>query len=236
MHTHRLRTRPLATLVAVTGLLAALAACGGPDSSTVQASSTSADAARTTTSPEVTSAPATTSAPPVQRVFPVLGKASYGHDHHGYPATDIMAACGLAYVAPISGVILEVDRIDDYDPKTNLGLTRGGLSVSLLGDDGVRYYGSHFSAIEEAVQPGVRVEAGDRLATVGRTGDASACHVHFGLSPACARTGDWWNRRGTIWPWKYLDSWRSGGNLSPVPEIQQWEAANGCPEQPRVEP
>src|SRR5262245_4389151 len=27
--------------------------------------------------------------------FPVVGKVGYGRDHHDYPATDIIAACGL---------------------------------------------------------------------------------------------------------------------------------------------
>jgi peptidoglycan LD-endopeptidase LytH len=165
----------------------------------------------------------------------VGGAASYSHTHHGYPASDIIANCGLTYVAPYSGVIHEVNRVDRYDSQVNEGVTRGGLSVSLIGDDGVRYYGSHFSAINDRVQPGVRVAAGDPIATVGRTGDAGACHVHFGLSPVCA-AGDWFVRRGVIWPWPYLDSWRSGGDHSPAVEVQQWLAANGCPDHALVEP
>lgn len=110
-----------------------------------------------------------------------------------------------------------------------------GLSVSLLGDDGVRYYGSHFSAIDEGIAPGVRVTAGDPIATVGRTGDAGACHVHFGLSPVCA-DGDWFVRRGVVWPWSYLDSWRSGGDADPGPEIRRWLVEHGCPDGPSVEP
>ncbi len=171
----------------------------------------------------------------VPRVFPVVGHASYGHTHHGYPATDIIADCGLRYVAPASGTIHEVNRVDRYDRSVNDGATRGGLSVSLLGDDGVRYYGSHFSAIDERIAPGVRVTAGDPIATVGRTGDAGACHVHFGLSPVCA-DGDWFVRRGVIWPWSYLDSWRSGGDADPGPEIAQWRLEHGCPDAPSVEP
>jgi murein DD-endopeptidase MepM/ murein hydrolase activator NlpD len=186
--------------------------------------------------PSASPSPSPSVPAPVQRVFPVQGQVSYEHDHHGYPATDIMAACGTPVVAVYSGVILEVNRIDSWDPATDIGVTRGGLSVSLLGDDGVRYYGSHFSKIFDNIQPGVRVNAGDRLALVGETGDASACHVHFGLSPKCFVIGDWWIRRGMIWPWKYLDAWRGGQNLDPTPEIQQYQATNGCPDHPLVEP
>ena len=178
---------------------------------------------------------ATTPPVPARHVFPVLGDVSYAHSHHGYPATDIMADCGLTYVAPYPGVVDEVSRVDQYDRAVNDGATRGGLSVSIVGDDGVRYYGSHFSAIAKEIAPGHRVAAGDPVATVGRTGDAGACHVHFGLSPVCA-DGDWFVRRGVIWPWSYLDSWRSGGDALPLPEIQQWLATDGCPDRPAVEP
>jgi peptidoglycan LD-endopeptidase LytH len=104
--------------------------------------------------------------------------------------------------------------------------------VSILGADGVRYYGSHYAAINEGIEAGVPVKAGQAIAKVGRTGQASACHVHFGLSPPCAKTGDWFNRRGVIWPWSYLDAWRGGVAKSPVNEIVEWQAKNGCPTKP----
>jgi peptidoglycan LD-endopeptidase LytH len=65
--------------------------------------------------------------------------------HHDYPATDILAKKGMCrFVAPTSGVIDEVNAVDKYSWKNNNGAIRGGLSVSMIGDDGVRYYGSHF--------------------------------------------------------------------------------------------
>jgi murein DD-endopeptidase MepM/ murein hydrolase activator NlpD len=133
-------------------------------------------------------------------------------------------------------VVLEVTRVDTFDPKVNAGATRGGLSVSILGNDGVRYYGSHYSSIKTGIDAGVRLTAGQPIAVVGRTGDAGACHVHFGLSPVCQRTDDWWIRRGVIWPWSYLDSWRAGGTKSPVAEITSWQTAHGCPTKPLVDP
>jgi murein DD-endopeptidase MepM/ murein hydrolase activator NlpD len=186
-----------------------------------------------TASPTASTAP---SAPPVRYVFPVAGKADYGHSHHDYPATDIFAACGTPVVSPVDGVILELSRVDLWDPKVNDGATRGGHNVSILGDDGVRYYGAHFATIEAAVNPGVRVTAGQTIATVGRTGDTTVCHVHFGISPLCARLADWWIRRGVIWPWSYLDAWRSGEARSPVSEINAWQAQHGCPAKPLTDP
>ena len=163
-------------------------------------------------------------------MFPVTGaKYGYAREHHDYPASDIIVACGATALSVTDGVVLEVERTDRFDKKVNEGSTRGGLSVSILGDDGVRYYGSHYQSIKQEIQPGVRVRAGQPIAIVGRTGDAGACHIHFGLSPKCMGTGDWWTRRGVIWPWSYLDSWKTGGNKSPAEELTAWEQKNGCP-------
>jgi murein DD-endopeptidase MepM/ murein hydrolase activator NlpD len=172
----------------------------------------------------------------VRYVFPVVGNASYARTHHDYPAADIFAKCGAKVVSPVNGTVLEVTRVDTYKPKVNSGETRGGLSVSILGQDGARYYGSHFSSVTPGIEPGVTLTAGQRIAAVGSTGRSGACHVHFGLSPACARTGDWWTRRGVIWPWPYLDAWRAGTAKSPMSELASWQATNGCPTKPQVDP
>jgi murein DD-endopeptidase MepM/ murein hydrolase activator NlpD len=95
---------------------------------------------------------------------------------------------------------------------------------------------SHFSSIDDGIEAGTVVSAGQPVAKVGRTGDASACHIHFGLSPACAKTGDWWTRRGTIWPWSYLDAWKAGKEKSPVAELDAWQKKNGCPAKATADP
>jgi peptidoglycan LD-endopeptidase LytH len=179
---------------------------------------------------------ATSPGPATERyVFPVDGKSGYAHTHHDYPASDIIAPCGSVVRAATGGVVLEVSRQDRFDPANPRGADKGGLSVSVLGDDGARYYGSHFSAIDATVQPGVRVQAGTRLGLVGRTGNTNGtCHLHFGLSPVCGRTGDWWIRRGVIWPWPYLDAWRAGTTRSPAPETTTWQNTHGCPPEPKA--
>jgi len=81
-------------------------------------------------------------------VFPVVGcDYTYAKAHHDYPATDILAKAGCKYVAVTSGVIDEVNRVDSWSGKTNLGVDRGGLYVSFIGSDGVRYYASHLRTI-----------------------------------------------------------------------------------------
>lgn len=172
------------------------------------------------------------SAPPaeVTYVFPVKASNVDYHPTHGkYPATDLFADCGEPVVATTSGVILEVSLADRYVEGSPDGPNNGGLSVSLLGDDGVRYYGSHLSKVRSGIRAGVRVDAGERLGDLGRTGNANnVCHLHYGISPPCARTGDWKVRRGVIWPAPYLDSWRKKGNKSPVAKVQSWQRANNC--------
>ena len=154
-------------------------------------------------------------------LFPVAEcTVNYAHAHHDYAATDILAKKGCKFVAPINGVVDEVNRIDNWSGKTNLGIDRGGLYVSIIGADGVRYYGSHLRTIPASIQPGVSVLAGRLLGTIGTTGSArgTAPHLHFGISwPTPADT--WWVRRGEVLPWKYLDAWKKGKDLSPLKEV-----------------
>ena len=167
-------------------------------------------------------------------VFPVRsGKASYHPTHSAYPATDIFADCGTPVVAVTSGRILEVSRVDRYRKSGPQGPLNGGKAVSLLGDDGVRYYGSHLDTVRGDIEPGVRVRAGQQLGTVGRTGNANnVCHLHFGISPPCRQTGDWWIRRGVVWPARFLDAWRKKRDTSPAAQVQRWHADRGCPAAP----
>ena len=153
--------------------------------------------------------------------YPIDGcKSTYSKAHHDYPATDILAKKGCRFVAPTSGVIDEVNAVDKYSWKNNNGAIRGGLSISMIGDDGVRYYGSHFSLIYPKIVPGYRVEVGELMARVGTSGDAAgtAPHVHFGISWP-TEAGIWWVRRGMVYPWKYLDAWKAVKDLSPVKEV-----------------
>jgi murein DD-endopeptidase MepM/ murein hydrolase activator NlpD len=162
-------------------------------------------------------------------LFPVAGCAvDYAHAHHDYAATDILTKAGCKFIAPIDGVVDEVNRVDLWSGKTNLGIDRGGLYVSIIGVDGVRYYGSHLRTIPASIQPGVDVKAGQLLGAVGATGSAKGTHphLHFGISwPTPADT--WWVRRGEVLPWKYLDAWKQGRDLSPVKEVDARKAKVG---------
>ena len=156
--------------------------------------------------------------------FPVAGCAvTYSKYHHDYPASDIFAKKGCAFVYPVAGVVDEVSTVDKWSGKTNKGADRGGLSISIIGDDGNRYYGSHLAKIETNIVPGLRVATGEKLGEIGSTGSArgTKAHLHFGISYPTQK-GIWWVKRGVgletkgkTSPWKYLQAWQAGSDLKP---------------------
>jgi peptidoglycan LD-endopeptidase LytH len=229
--------------VAAAGVLALQAADVGKDAAVRSGSSSSPAADRRTSrsSGEESSPPRTMpSSPPsskrpgasgrrTQHVFPVaVCTVSYGSTHHDYPATDVFAARGCPFVSPVAGEVDEVNRVDRWSPATNHGSDRGGLFVSVVGLDGVRYYGAHLEAVLPRVRPGLPVSAGAPLGRVGDTGSAAGTgtHLHFGLSWPTP-SGYWWIRRGTVPPARYLDAWREGHDLSPARAVREARVAYG---------
>ncbi len=189
-------------------------------------------AAVTTTVPTTAPLVVTSPSPPTTtqrieptRAFPVQDASATGFSdtHSGYPATDIFHpdGCGATLVSPVDGVVLEVRRDNEWDPAVDDPDTRGGRTLAILGDDGVRYYMAHFQEMEARLEPGLRLRAGEVVGVLGDSGRTSACHLHFGLSPVCPNP-EWWVRRGVIWPAAYLRDWRNGINTSPRAEIDQW--------------
>jgi len=230
------RTRLVAPLALALAAVLAAGGCsragdppgGGAAGSTAAAAGPATTAAPTTSSaqaaPTTTAANATTprKPEPVRYRFPVAGcRARYANAHHDYPAADMFTQRNCAFVAPVAGRVDEVTRTDRWDPATNRGADRGGRSVSLVGVDGVRYYGSHLEAVLPGVVPGLRVRAGQPLGRIGNSGSArfTDVHLHFAISWP-TRPGVWWIRRGVVPPARYLDSWRAGGDLSPARAVQ----------------
>ena len=176
-------------------------------------------------------------------LFPVESKCvvNYSQAHHDYPANDIVLKKGkeaCKFIAPIDGVIDEVNREDLWSGKTNLGIDRGGLYVSIIGTDGVRYYGSHLrkGSIPAEIVPGLFVTAGTSLGLVGATGSArgTAPHLHFGISwPTPGQANVWWVRRGSLKPFEYLKAWQAGKDLAPAAKLAKVKYFGTIPPVPK---
>ena len=150
-------------------------------------------------------------------VFPFSRVAvRYSRDHLDYPATDVYG-CYAKVHAPTSGVIGQVRRKDKWVEDVDAPGTRGGLTITLLGDDGVRYYFSHLGRVK--VRTGQVVAPGHWIGVMGSSGNArrTQCHTHVGMSRICPNA-EFRLLQGEIWPWRYLDAWRKGVQLSPRKE------------------
>jgi murein DD-endopeptidase MepM/ murein hydrolase activator NlpD len=155
--------------------------------------------------------------PPVRRpryVFPFADHTVTWDDWHaGYPAADVHG-CDVDILAPTTGVVTSVREVDTWDPEADEIGTRGGLTVTIVGRDTVRYYFAHLGIV--LVEPGQRVLAGEVIGVSGATGNArrSVCHTHFGISRPCVHH-ETELLRGEIRPWSFLDAWRRGEQASP---------------------
>ena len=150
-----------------------------------------------------------------QYVFPFSKvRVTYPRDHHDYPATDV-EGCYAHVLAPTSGIVIDAETKDIWDEKLDVPGTRGGLTVTIHGDDRVRYFFSHLGRVKVTV--GDRVEPGQWIGVMGSSGNArvTRCHTHFGISRICPQS-EYKVLQGEIWPWRFLDAWRSGINKSPV--------------------
>lgn len=141
-------------------------------------------------------------------------RVTYSRDHIDYPATDVHG-CYARVLAPTSGDVVDVQRRDRWDPAVDAPGTRGGLTVTIHGDDRVRYYFAHLGRVK--VVEGQRVAPGTWIGVMGSSGNArvTKCHTHLGMSRICPQD-EWQVLRGEIWPWRFLDAWRRGVQRSPT--------------------
>ena len=141
----------------------------------------------------------------VAGVFPVQGPFDFGGDDarfgagrpgHIHQGQDVVAASGTPLVAPVAGTVTW---------KAN---QPGGAGIYLVvrgtGVGDVRdYVFMHIKRGTVLVAPGDTVTAGQQLAQVGATGDASGPHLHF-----------------EIW----IGGWyaRGGAPIDPLAQLQRW--------------
>jgi murein DD-endopeptidase MepM/ murein hydrolase activator NlpD len=107
--------------------------------------------------------------PPPTRSFPVDGDVTWGDGFGervgGHDGVDVLARCGTPLRAVRAGRV--VLRTTDGAAGRHLVLRAGGAEHVYM----------HLQDV--AVAEGERVRAGDRLGTVGATGNATTCHLHF---------------------------------------------------------
>ena len=153
---------------------------------------------------------------------------TYPKDHLHYPAVDV-EGCYARILAPTAGFISKIHRLDKWTPENDSPGTRGGLTITVQGDDGIRYFFSHLGRIK--VLKNQRVAAGDWIGVMGSSGNArvTRCHTHFGMSRVCP-LAEVYLLQGEIWPQKYLNAWKNGEQLSPRKEIRKLEKNDplGC--------
>jgi murein DD-endopeptidase MepM/ murein hydrolase activator NlpD len=137
----------------------------------------------------------------VRDVFPIAGPHTYGQGFgvqragHTHEGQDVMAACGLPLVASQAGTV-----------KFAGTQSLAGNYVVLTAADGSADYVYMHLRDPALVKKGDRVVTGQPIGFVGRTGDATACHLHFELWPA--------------------PGWYTGGAaVDPLPSLKAWDAA-----------
>jgi murein DD-endopeptidase MepM/ murein hydrolase activator NlpD len=133
-------------------------------------------------------------------MFPLLGKHTFGdgfgaqRSGHTHQGQDILARCGLKIRAAEAGTVL-----------WNKRQSAAGNYLVIHGEEtGIDYAYMHMRA-RSPFQKGDQVTTGETIGNVGRTGDATACHLHFEV----------WSAPG----------WYSGGHpFDPLPMLEQWDA------------
>jgi murein DD-endopeptidase MepM/ murein hydrolase activator NlpD len=136
-------------------------------------------------------------------VFPVRGRHDYGgagaefgagragHSHQGH---DVFATCGTRLVAARGGRV----KFEQYHAAAGHYIVVDGAGTDLD-------YAYMHLAEPSPFQPGDRIFTGQRIGSVGDSGNAQGCHLHFEL----------WGAPG----------WYDGGEpFDPLPSLQAWDS------------
>jgi murein DD-endopeptidase MepM/ murein hydrolase activator NlpD len=135
-------------------------------------------------------------------IFPVLGAHDFGGSQsrfgagrsgHTHQGQDVMAACGTPLVAARGG-------------KVQYSGTDGSAGNYLVIDGKGTPYDTTYMHLQQpsSVKTGAVIRTGQPIGTVGDTGNAQGCHLHFEL----------WAGPG----------WYEGGSpVDPLPYLKKWD-------------
>jgi murein DD-endopeptidase MepM/ murein hydrolase activator NlpD len=133
-------------------------------------------------------------------VFPVPGRHTYGDGFgvartgHRHQGQDILASCGKRIVAARAGKVQRRARqsaAGNYVVIDNDG-TGQDFAYLHLQHASIPHVGDH-------------VKTGQKIGYVGRTGNASACHLHFEI-------------------WTSPGYYEGGHPIDPKPKLKKWDA------------
>jgi murein DD-endopeptidase MepM/ murein hydrolase activator NlpD len=135
----------------------------------------------------------------LRNVFPIRGPHGYGEQiarfggARNHQGQDVFAACGTPLWAARGGKV----KFKQYHSRAGNYLVIDGERT------GIDYGYMHLRA-PALVNAGDRVRTGQLIGYVGRTGDATACHLHFEM----------WTAPG----------WYDGGHpFDPLPSLLIWD-------------
>jgi murein DD-endopeptidase MepM/ murein hydrolase activator NlpD len=137
----------------------------------------------------------------VHDVFPIAGPHTYGQGFgaqrsgHTHEGQDVMADCGLPLVATQSATV----------KFAGTQALAGNYVVLSAADSSADYVYMHLRD-PALVKKGDPVLTGQPIGFVGRTGDATACHLHFELWPAPG----WYTGGAAVDPLPSLKAWDGG--------------------------
>ena len=129
-------------------------------------------------------------------VFPLPSKHEYGDGFgagRGHDGQDLFARCDRKLVAANNGTIQRSER-DRSGYGNIVVLDVKGTGVDLL----------YAHMKDRTVKAGDRVKAGEKVGTVGSTGNASGCHLHFEMHTA---PGFWEGGHAMRKVTQYLKEW-----------------------------
>ena len=136
---------------------------------------------------------------PVLNVRPADLSDTYSDSRGGgarlHEAIDIMAPKGTSVVAAASGTVEKLFQSD-----------AGGLTIYVRSNDGrtIHYY-AHLDEYAKGLKEGQKVRRGQRIGTVGSSGNASpdAPHLHFAILQTTP-DAEWWEPANAVNPYPLL--------------------------------